>query len=184
MTHAMHTLPHRAFRPRPLFTTLATVILLTAGSLTGCSALPHGSDEMTETARTKQAAGMFEVTLTPQGLQDESQGTTLGRMSIDKTFQGDLQATSKGTMLTGRTSTKGSAGYVAIERVIGILHGRRGSFVLQHSAMMSRGVPHLTLEIVPDSGSDELKGISGSMTINIVDGQHFYELSYALQEID
>ena len=133
---------------------------------------------------TRRASGMFEVTLTPEGLQDALEGTTMGRMSIAKTFHGDLEATSKGAMLSVGTNTKGSAGYVAIELVSGTLDGRRGDFVLQHSAVMSRGIPHQTVEIVPDSGSDELKGLCGTMTISIIDGTHFYELVYALQEAE
>ncbi len=127
---------------------------------------------------------MFEVTLTPEGLQDALEGTTMGRMSIDKTFHGDLEATSKGAMLSVRTSTKGSAGYVAIELVSGTLDGRCGDFVLQHSALMTHGISHQIVEIVPDSGGDELKGLCGTMTISIIDGKHFYELVYALQEAD
>jgi len=168
----------------PWSKTLVAVILLTSGSLAGCSLSRSTSVAKPETARTRQASGLFEVTLTPEGLPDASEGTTLGRMSIDKTFHGDLEATSKGAMLSVRTSIEGSAGYVAIERVSGTLHGRNGGFVLQHSAMMSRGIPRLTMEIVPDSGSGELKGLSGTMTINIVDGKHFYELVYALQATD
>ncbi len=133
---------------------------------------------------TRRASGMFEVTLTPEGLQDALEGTTMGRMSIAKTFHGDLEATSKGAMLSVGTNTKGSAGYVAIELVSVTLDGRRGDFVLQHSAVMSRGIPHQTVEIVPDSGSDELKGLCGTMTISIIDGKHFYEIVYALQEAE
>ena len=90
-----------------------------------------------------RASGTFEVTLTPQPGDDYADGAVLGRMTIDKQFHGDLDATSKGQMLTGMTSTKGSAGYVAIERVNGTLSGRRGSFILQHSGTMTRGAPTL-----------------------------------------
>ena len=168
----------------PWSKTLVAVILLTAASLAGCSLSRSVGVAKPETASTRQASGLFEVTLTPEGPPDVSEGTTLGTMSIGKTFHGDLEATSKGAMLSVRTSTEGSAGYVAIERVIGTLHGRSGGFVLQHSAMMSRGIPRLTMEIVPDSGSGELKGLSGTMTINIVDGKHFYELKYAFHATD
>ena len=104
----------------------------------------------------------------------------LARMSIDKQFNGDLVATSKGEMLSAGTSVKGSAGYVAIERVIGTLGGRHGSFVLQHNGLMNRGAPQLTITIVPDSGTGELAGLSGSMAIIIADGKHYYELDYLL----
>ena len=98
-------------------------------------------------------------------------------MAIDKQFQGDLTGSSKGEMLTAMTETKGSAGYVAIERVTGTLHGRRGSFVLQHSGTMTRGAPHLVITVVPDSGTDQLTGLSGTMTITIADGKHSYTFS-------
>jgi len=103
-------------------------------------------------------------------------------MSIDKQFQGDLEATSQGEMLTAGTAVQGSAGYVAIERVSGTLHGRRGTFILQHSGTMTRGAPQLAVTVVPDSGTGELAGLSGRMTITIADGKHSYELEYALAE--
>ncbi|GAB4199136.1 MAG: DUF3224 domain-containing protein [Roseiflexaceae bacterium] len=128
---------------------------------------------------TQRASGTFEVNLTPQA---DGQDATLGRLLIDKRFQGDLVATSQGQMLSANTSVAGSAGYVAIERVSGTLHGRSGSFVLQHSGTMNRGTPQLTISIVPDSGTDELAGIAGTMTIAIADGKHSYELVYSINE--
>ena len=101
-------------------------------------------------------------------------------MSIDKVFHGDLEATSKGEMLTAMTSVKDSAGYVAIERVSGSLHGHRGSFVLQHSSTMARGVPQQSVRVVPDSGTSQLAGLTGTMTIKIADGKHLYEFEYTL----
>lgn len=184
MADIMYELTPPISRSWSCLAAFATLILLAIGSLAGCSLSQNVSDTKLETTFTKQAGGKFDVTLTPEGVPDESEGTTLGRMSIDKVFHGDLEATSKGEMLSVRTSTEGSAGYVAIERVTGTLHGRSGSFVLQHSAVMTRGNPRLTLEIVPDSASDELKGLAGTMTINIVEGQHFYELVYELDEAD
>lgn len=127
-----------------------------------------------------RASGTFEVKLAPQA--DEKADPTLGRLSIDKQFQGDLEGTSKGQMLTAMTEVKGSAGYVAIERVIGKLQGRAGSFALQHSGTMTRGVPGLTITVVPDSGTDRLAGLAGKMTIRIEDGKHFYELEYTIAE--
>jgi hypothetical protein len=103
-------------------------------------------------------------------------------MSIEKQFEGDLEATSKGEMLTAGSAVKGSAGYVAIERVSGTLHGRRGTFVLQHNGVMNRGAPGLTVSVVPDSGTGELAGLSGTMSIDLSGGKHAYELTYTLAE--
>ncbi len=127
-----------------------------------------------------RASGTFEVKLTPQLLADTAADAMLGRLSIDKRFHGDLDAASKGEMLSAGTAVQGSAGYVAIERVSGMLHGREGSFVLQHNATMTRGAPALNIIVVPDSGTGELEGLSGQMSINIVDGRHFYEFEYSL----
>src|SRR5271170_4866113 len=123
------------------------------------------------------ASGTFEVKLKPQ--VDENVGDpTVGRMSIDKQFHGDLEATSKGQMLAVQGGVKGSAGYVAIERVIGALGGHTGTFALQHTGTMNRGVPGLDVTVVPDSGTGELAGLSGKMMISIADGKHFYEFNY------
>jgi hypothetical protein len=101
-------------------------------------------------------------------------------MSIDKQFRGDLEGSSKGEMLSAGTGVKGSAGYVAIERVTGALQGRSGTFVLQHSGTMARGVPQLSITVVPDSGTDGLDGLAGRMTIEIVDGVHSYDFEYTI----
>jgi hypothetical protein len=101
-------------------------------------------------------------------------------MALDKQFHGDLEATSKGQMLSAGTAVKGSAGYVAMEKVTGTLHGRKGTFILQHSATMTRGTPQLSIFVVPDSGTDELTGITGSMNIIITDGKHSYAFDYML----
>ena len=98
------------------------------------------------------------------------------RMSLDKQFQGDLEGTGRGEMLTALTDVKGSAGYVAIERVTGTLHGRRGSFALLHRGIMSRGVQDLAITVVPDSGAGQLAGLAGKLDIKIVEGKHFYDL--------
>ena len=125
--------------------------------------------------------GKFDVTLNPLEFYAKGEnGVNFGRMSIDKSFHGELEATSKGEMLSAMTSTKGSAGYVAIEQVIGSLSGKKGSFVLQHFGTMNKGKDRLILEVVPDSGSGELVGLAGTMSITIEDGQHFYELEYKL----
>jgi len=104
----------------------------------------------------------------------------VGQLSLHKQYHGDLDATSAGQMLAVTTTVDGSAGYVALEEVTGTLHGRRGAFALQHSGTMTRGVPHLTVTIVPDSGTGQLVGLAGDMVIAIVDGQHTYDLTYTL----
>jgi hypothetical protein len=129
---------------------------------------------------TTQANGTFEVTMTPQATLDNAPGATLSRLSLSKQFRGDLNGSSAGEMLAARTEIADSAGYVAIERVTGTLHGRTGSFVLQHSGIVTRGKQSLTIHVVPDSGTGELKGISGQMAIIIVAGAHSYEFTYAL----
>jgi len=130
----------------------------------------------------KEAAGSFEVKLSPEAMSAVARESGLGRMTIDKTYSGDLTATSKGEMLAYRSSVQGSAGYVAMETVSGVLGGHKGSFVLQHSSTMTRGVPTQSITVVPDSGTDELSGLSGSMTIQIEQGQHFYKFGYTLNE--
>jgi hypothetical protein len=132
-----------------------------------------------ETVVTSHANGTFEVKLNPQ-VDDKVGDPTIGRMSVDKQFHGDLEATSKGQMLATMTDVKGSAGYVAMERVNGTLHGRTGTFALQHSGTMTRGAPQLSVTVVPDSGTGQLVGLAGKMTINIVDGKHSYEFEYTL----
>ena len=129
---------------------------------------------------TTRASGSFDVKLGPQAAQDEAEAAFLARMSIDKRFHGDLDATSRGLMLAAGTATQGSAGYVAIEHVTGTLLGRSGSFVLQHSGTMTRGAPHLSITVVPDSGTGQLLGLTGRMSIDIVDGKHFYGFEYSL----
>ncbi len=133
-----------------------------------------------ETHMTDTARGTFEVKLAPQPSDRRPEDSALGRIWLDKQFHGDLEATSRGQMLTAMTEVKGSAGYVAIERVSGTLRGRAGTFVLQHTGTMTRGAPSLTITVVPDSGTEELAGLSGRMNIIITDGKHSYELVYAL----
>jgi hypothetical protein len=129
---------------------------------------------------TTHARGTFEVKMTPQPVQDGVGDPGIGRMALDKQFQGDLEATSKGQMLAAGTEVSGSAGYVALERVSGTLHGRNGTFALQHSGTMTRGTPQLSITVVPDSGSGELLGLAGTLAITITDGQHFYDFEYTL----
>ena len=123
--------------------------------------------------------GEFEVSLSPIDFSLEGKnGINFGRMLLDKKFHGELEATSKGEMLSAMTPVKGSAGYVAMEHVEGTLKGKEGSFVLQHFGTMDKGKNNLILEVVPDSGTGRLTGLSGKMAIIIKDGKHFYEIEY------
>ena len=127
-----------------------------------------------------RVTGRFEVQSSPQPPYDTAPGATLARVTLHKQFRGPLEATSVVEMLSAVTAVKGSAGYAAIERVSGSLEGRRGTFVLQHSGTMTRGAPALSVTVVPDSGTDELAGLSGSMRIDIVEGRHHYTFEYEL----
>ena len=130
-----------------------------------------------------RARGRFEVTMRPLTSEGQFDELPLSRMSIDKQFEGDLRGISKGEMLAALTSVQGSAGYVAMERVNGSLEGRNGTFVLQHSGTMTRGKQQLTITVVPDSGTGDLTGLSGTMTIDVGDGNHSYEFDYVLREV-
>lgn len=130
---------------------------------------------------TTKASGTFEVKMSPQA-PDENGEATVGRMLLDKQFHGDLEASSKGQMLAFMTEVKGSAGYVAIERVNGTLAGRAGTFVLMHNGIMTRGEGQLSVMVVPDSGTGELVGLAGKMTINVADGKHSYEFEYTFAD--
>lgn len=127
------------------------------------------------------AIGTFDVKVTTQ-VAGEGDDATIGRMTLDKQFHADLEGTSKGVMLAVSTSVKGSAGYVAMEKITGTLKGRRGSFVLQHSGTMTRGAPQLMVSVVPDSGTDQLVGLTGTMNIKIADGKHSYDFEYTVAE--
>jgi hypothetical protein len=165
---------------------VATATLLLSLSLAPCSpALAQGPSPASdsayqETAVSTHATGTFEVKLTPRAPDDSTDTSALGRMTIDKQYHGDLEGTGQGQMFAAMSSNKTSGGYVALERVTGTLHGRRGSFVLQHSGTMTRSVPHLVITVVPDSGTDELIGISGTMAIIIEGGKHSYDFEYTL----
>jgi Protein of unknown function (DUF3224) len=126
------------------------------------------------------ATGPFNVKLEPQEMPAEY--PLLGRLTINKVFQGDLTATSIGQMLSARTAIPNSAGYVAIEQVTGTLHGREGTFVLQHSSSMVRGEPQQSVTVVADSGTGALEGLTGSMVINNAAGLHSYVFEYELPE--
>lgn len=139
------------------------------------------SPSQKEATLSNHATGPFDVKVIPQ--DDKSGDAALGRMTIDKQYHGDLEGTGKGQMLTAGTEVKGSGAYVAIERVKGTVRGRTGSFVLQHSGTMTKGAPHLTITVVPDSGTGQLAGIAGKMNIIIAaDGKHSYDFEYTLPD--
>jgi hypothetical protein len=129
---------------------------------------------------TNHASGTFEVKMTPLAPEENVGDPTVGRMSLDKVFHGDLEGTSRGQMLAVRSAVDGSAGYVAMERVTGTLGGRSGTFALQHSGTMNRGAPTLLISVVPDSGTGGLVGLAGTLDIIIADGKHSYEFEYTL----
>jgi hypothetical protein len=131
---------------------------------------------------THKAAGTFDVSLKPQDTPDSGPGATLGRMTIEKQYHGDLVAQAKGEMLTAMAPTKGSGTYVAVEKVTGTLNGRKGSFAMHHSGTMHRGAQQLAIVIVPDSGTEELAGIAGRLLLRIAEGKHFYEIEYTLPQ--
>src|SRR5215471_2192297 len=138
----------------------------------------NGTSPQESSTMKSQASGTFDVKLTPQ--DDKSDDKSMGRLTIDKQRHGDLGGASKGQMLTGGDATKGSAGYVAIEKFTGALKGRKGTFILQHTATMTKGSRDLTITVVPDSGTEELKGITGRLTIKFESGKHFYDFEYGL----
>jgi len=155
-------------------------VLIFALSPTARTQMEKGA-VMSQTAT--HASGSFEVKIAPQAADESAGSPALSRMLLDKQFHGDLEATSKGTMLAAGSGGKGSSGgYVALEIVTGTLKGRTGSFVLQHSGTMTRGVPELSVTVVPDSGTGQLNGLSGKMTINIANGKHSYDFEYTLAE--
>jgi hypothetical protein len=127
------------------------------------------------------AKGTFDVKVAPVA-EDKADGSTLGRYSLDKQYHGDLDATAKGEMLTAGSDVKGSGAYVAVERVTGTLNGRKGSFVLVHKGTMAHGSTQLEITVVPDSGKDQLTGISGKLNIMIADGKHSYDFEYSLPD--
>jgi hypothetical protein len=138
----------------------------------------HSTPNANSTGTATVAKGTFDLTLQPQALSEPGTTAGLRRLSIDKVLSGDLVGVSQGEMLAYRVDALGSAGYVAMEKVQGTLQGRTGSLVFQHSATMNRGVPTQSITVVPDSGTDTWEGISGSFSISIVQGQHFYEFAY------
>jgi len=143
-----------------------------------CLALPLAAQK--EPDMPHHATGTFEVKISPIDPAFKFDDNPIGRMSLDKQFHGDLEAVSKGEMLSGGTPAKGVGGYVAMERVSGSLHGRTGTFLLMHNGTMENGAYHLNVIVVPGSATAQLAGLSGSMQIIIKDGQHSYDFSYTL----
>lgn len=132
----------------------------------------------TKTAMSQHATGTFEVKLTPQ--DDKTGDSSMGRMTFEKQWQGEIQGSSTGQMLTGGEVKTGSAGYVAMEKFTGSVKERKGTLIFQHSATMTSGKGDLTITVVPSSGTEELKGITGKLTIKIENGKHFYDFDYTL----
>jgi Protein of unknown function (DUF3224) len=149
--------------------------IVQAAVLLPIGAFARGTNRMSHVAK-----GSFTVEMKPQGESNATDGVTTGRMSLSKRFEGDLVAVGQGEMLTALTPVKGSAGYVAIERVTGALHGRAGSFVFQHSGTMNQGAQQLSIRVVPGSGTGSLSGIEGVFKLDIVEGRHLYEFEYTL----
>ncbi len=128
----------------------------------------------------KQATGKFEVKSSPLEVDSLAKDIGLARMKFDKKFEGALIATSLVSMMGIMNGSLGSGSYVALEKVTGELESKKGTFCLQHSSSMNRGKPAQSITVVPDSGTDELAGIEGSMVIDIVEGQHFYTFNYKI----
>jgi hypothetical protein len=150
---------------------LAVPILASAQTLPTHQGAPHV---------TQRATGPFDVFMKPASPPEKEGRTAIGRMVLDKQYFGDLVAIGKGEMLTAVTDTQGSAAYVAIERITGTLNGRGGSFVIQHNGTMSGGSQNLSTSVVPDSGTEQLTGISGTLAMKVVEGKHVYALDYVL----
>jgi hypothetical protein len=150
---------------------------------TSAQTTPKSTTPPKKAVMSLHATGPFEVKIDPQPPDEKGGGPAIGRMFLDKHFHGDLEATSKGTMLAAGTGAKNSSGgYVALEIVTGSLKGRTGTFVLQHSATMTRGVPQLSIAVVPNSAAGQLTGLAGKMNITIADGKHSYDFDYTLPE--
>ena len=164
-----------------LFTGVGNGATAGLGFVVRAQAQPQGrSAAQKEAPVALRATGTFDVKVEAQGEADKGEGSTLGRYSLDKQYHGDLDGIAKGTMLTAGTDVKGSAGYVAMERVTGTLQGRSGSFALQHSGTMAHGEQQQSITVVPDSGTGQLVGIAGKLTVIIAGGKHSYEFEYSL----
>ncbi|MGH3147496.1 MAG: DUF3224 domain-containing protein [Rubrobacter sp.] len=125
------------------------------------------------------AAGTFEIESWEEQPYEEQDGTRLARTRLTKTFSGDVEGRSAAELLMAYGSEEGSAAYVGLERVTGSVHGRSGSFVLRHSAVMERGEGKSSLDVVPDSGTGELRGLRGEARISVEPGGgHSFTLDY------
>src|SRR5262245_2169202 len=157
-----------------------TLVLIALAQIAIRAQGPQPTAASNQKASMTRATGTFDVKMAPLPAYDTTEGSTLGRMSVDKQYHGDLEGTAKGEMLSAMTSVKDSAVYVAVERFTGTLSGRKGSFVLHHTGVMDRGAQKLTVTVVPDSGTEQLTGLRGTLNIIIKDGKHLYEFDYAL----
>lgn len=159
---------------------VAVSLLALAVGTSATGQAPAPSPAQKEAVVSNRASGAFDVKITPQ-TNSGGEGGAVGRMALDKQYHGDLEATAKGEMLTAGTAVEGSAVYVAIEQVSGTLHGKAGAFALYHTGVMTRGAPHLSITVVPDSGTGQLAGLAGTMLIRIEPGgKHFYDFDYTL----
>jgi FlaG/FlaF family flagellin (archaellin) len=171
----MHFLANQKNVSRQLLLQAMCLLLFLAASAVGQTPTPSTKD----TPMTQHATGPFDVKVTHQ--DENSADPLLARMTLDKQYHGEIEATGQGQMLTAGTAVKGSGAYVAIEKVTGTLKGRTGSFVLQHVGTMTQNVPQLTIIVVPDSGTGQLEGITGKMIITIAPGgKHSYDFEYTL----
>lgn len=157
---------------------LAAVLAVALAAAFVCA--PDATSE--ETAMPATAEGTFDVRVEPVAEEPFDDGTSLGRYSLAKQYRGDLEATAAGEMLTAGTPVEGSAAYVAMERVEGSLHGRRGSFLLQHRGTMGHGEQRLEITVVPDSGTGELAELAGALEVVVAEGAHSYVFRYELPE--
>lgn len=156
-------------------------IALGASAAWAQTPVPAPESSPKETPMTTTAVGTFTVKVKPLPEDEKVAGVPVGRMSIDKAFQGDLEGTSAGEMMTAGTAVKGSAGYVAVEFVTGSLQGRKGTFTLMHHATMKENADfRMNIVVVPDSGTGELMGLAGKMEIIIEGGKHSYRFEYTL----
>ncbi|MGA2560195.1 MAG: DUF3224 domain-containing protein [Terracidiphilus sp.] len=165
-------------------------LLIRLGSVCLCVAIPFAATVHAQTnpskllrkdpVMTRHAEGTFDVKTTPLAADEATNGTLIGRYSLVKQYHGSLDATSKGEMLGAGDPSSGNAGYVAIEQVTGTLDGHTGSFALQHIGAMEGGSYKLSVAVVPDSGTAQLTGLSGTLTIIIANGKHSYTFEYTL----
>lgn len=129
----------------------------------------------------EKATGTFEVKVTPLPEDVKVQGVAVGRLSIDKVWSGDIVGTSKGEMMTAGGAVKGSGGYVAVEMMKVSLKGRSGTFTLMHHATMKSDADFkMLINVIPDSGTGELTGLAGALTIIVEPGKHSYVFDYTL----